>query len=191
MTSVSAASAAIATPLVQGDEVLSILPGTLPSGELTRRLADSDAAVVLKLGRSFPAVREALSQVGAAGRRLLCRARQHQGQRVLPAAEVDGRDGALLLAGDGPRWAQAPAAAPGVGGGGRAGPGRSGWMTPQSRRNSLAPTDLIGYGPYLDRVRTTPASASTIGQHAVESERARVRPRPGRAGPGRGRGVVR
>ena len=30
MTSVSAASAAIATPLVAGDEVLSVLPGTLP-----------------------------------------------------------------------------------------------------------------------------------------------------------------
>src|SRR4029079_15004249 len=58
VTSVSAASAAVATPLVQGDEALSILPGTLPTAELARRLADSDAAVVLKLGRSYPAVRE-------------------------------------------------------------------------------------------------------------------------------------
>ena len=33
VTSVSAASAAIATPLVQGDEVLTILPGTLPVDE--------------------------------------------------------------------------------------------------------------------------------------------------------------
>ena len=41
VTSVSAASAAIATPLVQGDEVLTILPGTLPVDELKRRLADS------------------------------------------------------------------------------------------------------------------------------------------------------
>ena len=53
VTSVSAASAAIATPLVAGDEVLSVLPGTLPVAELTRRLADADAAVVLKLGRSY------------------------------------------------------------------------------------------------------------------------------------------
>src|ERR1700756_3450363 len=39
VTSVSAASAAIATPLVASDEVLSVLPGTLPLAELTRRLA--------------------------------------------------------------------------------------------------------------------------------------------------------
>ncbi len=64
VTSVSAASAAVATPLVAGDEVLSVLPGTLPVAELTRRLADADAAVVLKLGRSYPAVREALSASG-------------------------------------------------------------------------------------------------------------------------------
>ncbi len=38
VTSVSAASAAVATPLVAGDQVLSVLPGTLPVGELTRRL---------------------------------------------------------------------------------------------------------------------------------------------------------
>src|ERR1700748_3237318 len=64
VTSFSAASAAIATPLVAGDEVLSVLPGTLPAEELARRLADADAAVVLKLGRSYPAVREALSAAG-------------------------------------------------------------------------------------------------------------------------------
>src|SRR6185437_15216704 len=64
VTSVSAASAAIATPLVAGDEVLSVLPGTLPVDELTRRLGDVDAAVVLKLGRSYHNVREALSASG-------------------------------------------------------------------------------------------------------------------------------
>src|SRR6202000_596101 len=64
VTSVSAASAAVATPLVAGDEVLSVLPGTLPVAELTRRLADADAAVVLKLGRSYHAVRGALSASG-------------------------------------------------------------------------------------------------------------------------------
>ena len=48
VTSVSAASAAMAAPLVAGDEVLSILPGTLPADELTRRLGEADAAVILK-----------------------------------------------------------------------------------------------------------------------------------------------
>jgi len=64
VTSVSAASAATGTPLVQGDDVLTILPGTLPTAELERRLADTDAAVVLKLGRSYTRVREALESTG-------------------------------------------------------------------------------------------------------------------------------
>jgi len=32
------------------------------------------------------------------------------------------------------------------------GPGDSDWVTPQSRRELATATDLIGYGPYLDRV---------------------------------------
>ena len=32
------------------------------------------------------------------------------------------------------------------------GPGDVDWMTPQSRRELAAATDLIGYGPYLDRI---------------------------------------
>ena len=69
VTSVSAASAAVATPLVTGDQVLSILPGTLSVEELTRHLGDADAAVVLKLGRSYSQVREALASAGGSATR--------------------------------------------------------------------------------------------------------------------------
>ena len=89
VTSVSAASAATGTPLVQGDEVLSILPGTLPVDELKRRLADTDAAVVLKLGRSYPAVREALSSTGRLDEAYYVERASTPQQRVLPAADVD------------------------------------------------------------------------------------------------------
>src|SRR6476660_3994974 len=89
VTSVSAASAAVATPLVQGDEVLSILPGTLPTAELARRLADSDAAVVLKLGRSYPSVREALSLAGRSDDAFYVERASTAGQQVRPAADVD------------------------------------------------------------------------------------------------------
>ena len=77
VTSVSAASAATGAPLVQGDEVLTILPGTLPVDELKRRLADTDAAVVLKLGRSYPAVRGSAFVGRTAGRHVLRGAGQH------------------------------------------------------------------------------------------------------------------
>ncbi len=52
-------------PLVQGDDILTILPGTLSEEELTRRLRDTEGAVIMKLGRNLPKVRAAL---GAAGR---------------------------------------------------------------------------------------------------------------------------
>ena len=40
------------------------------------------------------------------------------------------------------------------------GPGDTDWMTPQSRRELAAATDLIGYGPYLDRVGPATVSAA-------------------------------
>src|SRR5699024_10875238 len=61
VTSISAASAATATPLVRRNDVLSILPGTLGEAELARRLADTDGAAVMKLGRTFSTVRSALA----------------------------------------------------------------------------------------------------------------------------------
>lgn len=51
-------------PLVQGDDILTILPGTLERAELARRLADSQGAVIMKLGRNLPKVRQALADAG-------------------------------------------------------------------------------------------------------------------------------
>ena len=56
VTSFSAAAAAAAEPLVRRTDVLTILPGTLPEPELARRLADTDGAVIMKLGRTFPSL---------------------------------------------------------------------------------------------------------------------------------------
>ena len=64
VTSVSAASAALAMPLVEGDDVLTVLPGTLGRDELTGRLRGTGAAAVMKIGRSYPGVREALKDAG-------------------------------------------------------------------------------------------------------------------------------
>jgi precorrin-2/cobalt-factor-2 C20-methyltransferase len=64
VTGMSGCWSAIGTPMVQGDDVLSVLPGTLPEDELVRRLVDSDAVVVMKLGRNLPKVRRALERAG-------------------------------------------------------------------------------------------------------------------------------
>ncbi len=55
-------------PMAQGDDVFTVLPATLPEGELARRLADADAAVVLKVGRHLPKLRRALTRSGKLAR---------------------------------------------------------------------------------------------------------------------------
>lgn len=54
-------------PIVQGDDVLSVLPGTMVETELSRRLADTQAAVIMKVGRNLPKIRRALSEAGRLG----------------------------------------------------------------------------------------------------------------------------
>ncbi len=173
VTSVSAASAAIATPLVAGDEVLSVLPGTLPVAELTRRLADADAAVVLKLGRSYHAVREALSASGQLDDAFYVERASTAAQRVLPAAEVDDASVpyfSLAMLPGGRRHAS-PAGTVAVVG---LGPGDTDWMTPQSRRELASATDLIGYHGYLDRVPVRDGQQRHPSDNTDEPARARL-----------------
>lgn len=175
VTSVSAASAAIATPLVAGDEVLSVLPGTLPVAELTWRLADADAAVVLKLGRSYHAVREALSQSGQLDDAVYVERASTSAQRIVPAADVDA-DGvpyfSLAILPGGQRARRAPSAGTVAVVG--LGPGDAQWMTPQSRRELAAATDLVGYGRYLDRVPVRDGQRRHPSDNRDEPERARL-----------------
>lgn len=173
VTSVSAASAAIATPLVQGDQVLTILPGTLPADELQRRLADTDAAVILKLGRSYPAVRQALSSSGRLEDAFYVERASTARQRVLPAAEVDDASVpyfSLAMLTGGRRSTVAPGSVAVVG----LGPGDARWMTAQSRQELAAATDLIGYGPYLDRVAVCDGQRRHPSDNTDEPARARL-----------------
>ncbi|WP_330180966.1 precorrin-3B C(17)-methyltransferase [Nocardia sp. NBC_01503] len=89
VTSVSAASAALGTPLVEGEQVLSILPGTMPVEELTERLRTADAAAIMKLGRTYPGVRQALSDSGRLDDAYYVERASSTRQRVLRAADVD------------------------------------------------------------------------------------------------------
>ncbi|WP_067659062.1 precorrin-2 C(20)-methyltransferase [Nocardia harenae] len=89
VTSVSAASAALGTPLVEGEQVLTVLPGTLPAAELAERLRGTEAAAVLKLGRTYPAVRRALADAGRLDDAYYVERASTGRQRVLRAADVD------------------------------------------------------------------------------------------------------
>ena len=54
------------------------------------------------------------------------------------------------------------------------GPGDRDWMTPQSRRELAAATDLIGYGRYLDRVPVRDGQRRHASDNTDEPARARL-----------------
>ena len=64
ITGMSGAWTATGAPITWGDDVLTVLMGTLPEAELTRRMADTDALVVMKIGRNIDKVRTALRAAG-------------------------------------------------------------------------------------------------------------------------------
>jgi precorrin-2/cobalt-factor-2 C20-methyltransferase len=64
ITGMSGAWTATGHPITWGDDVLTVLMGTLPEDELSRRMADTDALVVMKIGRNIEKVRSALRTAG-------------------------------------------------------------------------------------------------------------------------------
>src|SRR5207249_2094835 len=75
-------------PLAKRDDVLTVLPGTLPPDVLAARLRTSDAAVILKLGRTFPGVVQAAEGAAVADRAVYVERASAPEQRIAPLREV-------------------------------------------------------------------------------------------------------
>ena len=79
-------------PLVQGDDVLSVLPGTLDEDDLAERLRAADAAVIMKVGRNLPKIRAALTLAGKLDTAIYVERGTMDGGQAMPLAEkVDDR----------------------------------------------------------------------------------------------------
>ncbi|MFF8228475.1 precorrin-2 C(20)-methyltransferase [Streptomyces caelestis] len=175
VTSVSAAAARLGTPLAEGEEVLTILPGTLPEEELTARLASTDAAVVMKLGRTFTKVRSALEASGRLGDARYVERATMAGERLAELADVDAESvpyfsvAVLPSQVDTERPEARERGEVVVVGTGPAGPL---WLTPETRGALAAADDLVGYTTYLDRVPRRPGQVRHGSDNRVESERA-------------------
>lgn len=199
VTSVSAASAALAMPLVEGDDVLTVLPGTLGREALTSRLRDPGAAAIMKIGRSFAAVREALKDSGrledayyverASGRdrQVIDRAGDvdpgsvpYMSLLIVPGPEASGqpripamgaaRDKAGAVLDDGAHGDAGVTA-------GRVdvvglGPAGRDWLTPQAAAVLAAADDIVGYEPYVARVPANPRQRRHGSDNRVEAQRA-------------------
>jgi precorrin-2 C20-methyltransferase / precorrin-3B C17-methyltransferase len=203
VTSMTASAAALGLPLARHDEILTVLPGTLPEPELAGRLAGTDAAVIMKLGRTFGGVREALRQAGrlesaryveraSTGAERSCRVVDvdpalvpYFSMIIVPAKDGEvsstvGEGGmqvanvAVAVAGE--TDTRSLASQPD-----RAellvvglGPGPADWLTPEVS-GALAEVDhVVGYGPYLDRVPQRPGLQRHASGNTVELDRARL-----------------
>lgn len=88
VTGMSGAWSRAGTPMTHGDDVLSVLPGTLPLDELVARLRACDAAVIMKLGSNLPKIRVALDRTGLAARAVYVERGTMSDEIVLPFVEM-------------------------------------------------------------------------------------------------------
>jgi len=68
VSSLTACAAVTGTALAALTDVLTILPGPLPDDVLRARLAETDAAAIIKVGRHLPRIRALLDELGLADR---------------------------------------------------------------------------------------------------------------------------
>lgn len=87
--SIVAGAAVLGTPLVYRNQSLLVLSGVLPEPELEMRLAQADAAAVMKLGANFEKVRRVVMKLGLAERALYIERATMANERTLPLAAVD------------------------------------------------------------------------------------------------------
>jgi precorrin-2 C20-methyltransferase/precorrin-3B C17-methyltransferase len=178
VTAFSAAAASAGTPLAKRDDVLTVLPGTLPPDALAARLRDTDAAVVMKLGRTFDGVRDAAERAGVAGRGVYVERASSEQERAEPLRDVEGSVPYMSLvlvpteAGARPHrnGGPPPRGRVAVVGLGPAGPE---WLTPEARAELAEAEELVGYQTYMDRVPVRAGQHRHASDNRVEAERAR------------------
>ncbi len=89
VSSITASAAALRMSLAARDDIVTIIPGTLPEDRLEAMLAAADAAAILKLGRHFAKVRTVLDRLGLADRARYIERATLDGQAMTPLASVD------------------------------------------------------------------------------------------------------
>jgi precorrin-2 C20-methyltransferase/precorrin-3B C17-methyltransferase len=174
VTSFSAAAAATGTPLAKRDDVLTVLPGTLPPDVIAARLRTTDAAVVIKLGRTFEGVRGAAEEAGVAGRAVYVERASSEQERTAALRDVEGTVpymSLVLVPAASPvtasRGARGSVAVVGLG------PAGAQWLTPEAQAELAAADDVVGYATYLARVPVRRGQRRHGSDNRVEAQRAR------------------
>lgn len=83
---------AVGRPIALGDDVTTVLMGTLAEHELETRMRNPDALVIMKTGRNLAKVRRALSSAGRLADAWLVERGTMPGERVARLIDVDEAD---------------------------------------------------------------------------------------------------
>ncbi len=89
ITGMSGCWTAAAAPITYGDDVLTILPGTLDEAALIANLRTTDAAVIMKVGRNLEKIRHALSVTGRLDDAIYVERGTMPGERIVPFSQLD------------------------------------------------------------------------------------------------------
>ena len=91
ITGMSAAWTATGLPITWGDDILTVLMGTLPEADLIRGMSGADAIVVMKIGRNIEKVVAALKTTDRYDAAVLVEFASMDEQRVTPLPQALGR----------------------------------------------------------------------------------------------------
>lgn len=88
VSSLTACAAVLGQPLAARSDTLAVLPAPLPDEILRARLAESDAAAIIKLGRHYPRIRALLEAEGLTPHARYVERATLPEQRLVPLAEA-------------------------------------------------------------------------------------------------------
>jgi precorrin-2/cobalt-factor-2 C20-methyltransferase len=92
VSSLTACAAAAGLPLAQRDAAISVIPASLAEDALARRLAESEVAAVIKIGRHFAKLRRVLARLGLLHTAIYVERATLPNQRIARLAEVDATE---------------------------------------------------------------------------------------------------
>lgn len=81
------------TPITWGDDTLTVLAGTLDEDTIARRLKDTDAAVIMKVGKNLSKVRRAIDAAGYTDRAIYIERGTMEDERIMPLQDVPDERG--------------------------------------------------------------------------------------------------
>ncbi len=88
ISAMSGCWSAASTPMTHGDDILTVLPGTMDPAALTARLHDTDAAIIMKVGTNLPKITAAIAAAGLTHRATLVECGTMPTQRLTPLADA-------------------------------------------------------------------------------------------------------